>query len=297
MSRFVIGRSAGCGALLRLTVIAAAIGLVAPAASVAQQERDVAWEILSVGVGEDTRLRDIDPILTQVFMPSFDHDVKVTSIVQRFPIDPRELGLARAKGQGVASFGCLGQASTSNFGTQRVKFDRYGNVAATEMVPGDEDCQLYPVQWNFRGNQNQPGGSSVTVRTVVQRIAGGADPGCFDLNTLCLGQDNRFKAETDWRGPRQEGSAVPLATSLGGGVFWFFDPDNIEMTIKVLDGCNVNNHFWIWAAAATDVEVTLTVTDTVTGSVREYGNDLGTPFEPVLDTQAFATCDASPPQD
>jgi hypothetical protein len=34
----------------------------------------------------------------------------------------------------------------------------------------------------------------------------------------------------------------------------------------------------------------MAVTDTQTGQVREYTNDLGTVFEPILDTSAFATC-------
>ena len=44
----------------------------------------------------------------------------------------------------------------------------------------------------------------------------------------------------------------------------------------------------------TDVEVTLTVVDTWTGEVWERETALGEPFPPVLDSQAFHTCDALP---
>ena len=42
-------------------------------------------------------------------------------------------------------------------------------------------------------------------------------------------------------------------------------------------------------------EATLTVTDTLSGQVQVYANTLGTPFEPVLDTDAFDTCPRSGP--
>jgi hypothetical protein len=34
----------------------------------------------------------------------------------------------------------------------------------------------------------------------------------------------------------------------------------------------------------------LTVTDTQTGTIETYTNPQGTPFEPIQDTNAFATC-------
>lgn len=76
------------------------------------------------------------------------------------------------------------------------------------------------------------------------------------------------------------------------GVFFFFDPDNIEMVVKVLDACNLEgfNSFWVFAGGLTNVEVELTVTDTQTGQIKTYSNPLNTPFQPIQDTQAFATC-------
>ncbi len=77
------------------------------------------------------------------------------------------------------------------------------------------------------------------------------------------------------------------------GEFFFFNPNNTEFLIKVLDGVNGTNafgHFWVFAAATTDVEYTLRVTDTVTGATKSYEDPLGTPAPAVVDTQAFATC-------
>ena len=86
-----------------------------------------------------------------------------------------------------------------------------------------------------------------------------------DRNTVGAFND-RFKYSVEAR------NAAGLTISGGAGraddgqtLFYFFDPANWEMLVKVLDGCEINNHFWVFAAAATDVEYTLTVTDTETG--------------------------------
>ncbi|MEE8522333.1 MAG: hypothetical protein V3T72_00245, partial [Thermoanaerobaculia bacterium] len=79
-------------------------------------------------------------------------------------------------------------------------------------------------------------------------------------------------------------------SSQDSGLFWFFDPDNWEMMIKVLDGCGFNDHFWVFASATTNVEYTLRVTDTQTGVMKEYFNPLGNAAPAITDTGAFATC-------
>ena len=71
---------------------------------------------------------------------------------------------------------------------------------------------------------------------------------------------------------------------------WVFSANNWEMLIKVLDGCAINDHYWVFAAATTTVEYTLTVTDTITDVVAEYFNPLGVAAAAVTDTDAFATC-------
>ena len=110
-----------------------------------------------------------------------------------------------------------------------------------------------------------------------------------DNTTLCL-NDGRFRVRAAFRtgGPVQEARAVGLTAD--SGYFWFFNPANIEIVVKVLDGCAVNNHYWNFLAGLTNVEVTTTVTDTLSGETKVYTNQAGTPFAPVQDTSAFATC-------
>ena len=62
--------------------------------------------------------------------------------------------------------------------------------------------------------------------------------------------------------------------SAAGGYFWFFGPDDIELSVKILDGTPVNGHIWVFYASLTDVEFDLTVSDNLspTGAARTYHN-------------------------
>jgi streptogramin lyase len=108
---------------------------------------------------------------------------------------------------------------------------------------------------------------------------------------LCLG-GARFRAEAQWRRPTDSAPSAGNAVSITAdtGYFWFFDASNIEVVVKVLNGCPVDGHYWVFAGGLTNVEVTLTVTETNTGTTRTYTNPLGTAFLPIQDTSAFATC-------
>jgi hypothetical protein len=86
----------------------------------------------------------------------------------------------------------------------------------------------------------------------------------------------RFTAEVSWRDPfggQGLGRSVPVTDDTGS--FWFFDPANLELLVKVLDGRPVNGHFWVFVGALSNVEYTLIVTDRSTGRQRTYRNDQG----------------------
>ncbi|HWZ86759.1 MAG TPA: hypothetical protein VN032_11190 [Thermoanaerobaculia bacterium] len=109
-----------------------------------------------------------------------------------------------------------------------------------------------------------------------------------DAHTLCL-NNGRFSVTATFQqtpeGPSSPATAVPLTADTG--YFWFFDSANVEMVVKVLTGCSVNNEYWVFAGGLTDVGVQMTVTDTVTGAVKMYSNAFGTPFQPIQDSSAF----------
>lgn len=104
--------------------------------------------------------------------------------------------------------------------------------------------------------------------------------------SLCLAS-NRFRVGVSWRDPSgatRAGQAIALTANTGS--FWFFDPTNLELVVKILDGRPVNGKFWAFLAALTDLEFTLTVTDTETGAVKTYFNSQGQ-LASLADTSAF----------
>jgi hypothetical protein len=84
-----------------------------------------------------------------------------------------------------------------------------------------------------------------------------------------------------------EGVANTSPITTDTGAFWFFEPDNLELLIKVLEGCAINDSWWVFATGLTDVEVELVVTDTSTGAERRWLSAAGSAFRPAFDTSAF----------
>ena len=116
-------------------------------------------------------------------------------------------------------------------------------------------------------------------------------PGCVEsASALCLG-GGRFSVTAEWRdylGHRGVGHSYPLTTD--SGLFWFFTEANLEVLVKVVDACSAFGRHWVYAAATTDVEYTLTATDTVTGRSRRYFNPRGRNSPAITDSDAFSTC-------
>ena len=116
----------------------------------------------------------------------------------------------------------------------------------------------------------------------------GAIPCITSSDVLCLGPGSRFQARVAWTNPfnGQTGTGHALPLTADTGTFWFFGDQNLELMVKVLDGTAVNGHFWVYAGSLSNVEYTLTVTDTVTGAERSYHNP---PFQfaSLADVDAF----------
>jgi photosystem II stability/assembly factor-like uncharacterized protein len=146
------------------------------------------------------------------------------------------------------------------------------NLAALALAPGNPTV----VYAGTRGNS--------VFQLTVQRAETSCSPGA---TTFCLG-GGRFRVETSFRASQVSltSSAHTLSVSSETGGFWFFDPDNLELVVKVLDGRSVNGKFWVFYGALTNVEYTITVTDTETGATRTYFNPQGQ-IASVADTSAF----------
>ena len=104
----------------------------------------------------------------------------------------------------------------------------------------------------------------------------------------------RFAVEVSWRDfGGDTGVGTLVFQSEDSAVFWFFQAENWELMVKVIDGCAFNDHFWVFSAATTDVEFTLRVRDTQTDQERIYVNALGDAAPAVTDSGAFPTCEGS----
>lgn len=78
-----------------------------------------------------------------------------------------------------------------------------------------------------------------------------------------------------------------------------FDPRSVQTTeeagavgllVKVIDGCGLNDRYWVFVAGTTNVEWTLDVRDVRTDQVKTNTNPLGVHSTATTDTEAFATC-------
>ncbi|MFY9822964.1 MAG: metallophosphoesterase [Thermoanaerobaculia bacterium] len=164
----------------------------------------------------------------------------------------------------------------------------FTTLRANSEARNDQDLGILKLRLRTDGYDWQ----FLPVRGASYTDAGSA--GCHhapDASALFLGH-GRFRAEAAWRDAAGNSGVGKLAAPAadGSGLFWFFSPDNWELMVKVIDGCALNGHFWVYAAGTTDVEYTLTVTDTLTGRTARYENPLGRAAPAITDTEAFSTC-------
>ena len=157
-----------------------------------------------------------------------------------------------------------------------------------EFNPGLADLDQFPDTgtWEFCGRpKGTPAGwAAVSFQEVNEKNKIGAayhavgpreDKCKVDQTTLCLGPGGRFKTQMMARDSADDPlQAVQTVLFDDFGYFFSNDPE-WEVVIKVLDACNFEgfNSFWVFAAGTTDVEVTLTVTDTQAGVSRTYTDE------------------------
>nr|HRC84316.1 trypsin-like peptidase domain-containing protein [Thermoanaerobaculia bacterium] len=99
-------------------------------------------------------------------------------------------------------------------------------------------------------NADVDGAFSVTFPSISTFLTGGGGNLCIeDADTACL-VGNRFKVEVSYQtGPPQNLSGQAMVAPAGtdnSGLFYFFNGDNWEMLLKVLDACSLNNRFWVF---------------------------------------------------
>jgi hypothetical protein len=201
------------------------------------------------------------------------------------------------------------QAFTSGFGvvftdvdnstsTTLQFFDQTGNTLGTFAVPpgvsASQNLSFLGVSFNAgervarvritSGNaplgpfDAPPGTDVVAMDDFIYGEPQSLQAGCLtDASSLCLGL-GRFKVQATFRTTSQTTAAPAAATPIASdsGAFSFFSANNLELMVKVVDGRAVNARFWVFIGSASNVEYTVTVTDTTNGFVRTYFNPQGT---------------------
>lgn len=215
-----------------------------------------------------------------------EDDGAVTLTVER--IDGVE-GAVTASYTTVNGTAIAGQDYTGSSGTVSFGDGEGGSQSFDVPIRDDalsEDAETFQVQLGNPTGGVALGTPSRADVTIVD------DEPCIESETVaCLGA-GRFRVTVTWRDfddATGDGHHVP-ATSNDSTLLWFFDETNWEMLVKVINGCGFNQRFWVFAAATTNIEYTLRVTDTFTGEVASYTNPLGTAAPALTDIEALDTC-------
>jgi hypothetical protein len=170
----------------------------------------------------------------------------------------------------------LGHTKTANF----------ANSPGTVQLPFSLDSTG---TWTLSANNNSS--TFQTGNYTINLTCGSSAPGCVPNDTTLCVENGRFSVKATFdAGHGNAGDAHAVALTGDTGYLWFFAAANVEAVVKVLNGCSLNSKWWVFAGGLTNVAVTLTVTDTKTGTVKTYNNPAKTTFQPIQDTSAFATC-------
>ncbi len=114
-------------------------------------------------------------------------------------------------------------------------------------------------------------GSSITDRC---GIPASEDP--LAGETVLWFHECRFYARVEVDDPRTTvGVATGSSLTEESGYFWFFNESNVEITVKVLDGVELNGYCWVFMSDMTDVNYRLEIRDVWSGNAWTHSNDEG----------------------
>ena len=125
---------------------------------------------------------------------------------------------------------------------------------------------------------------------------------CFERypEVSCLGQvgnqGSRFEIRGEWT--TAQGSTGPMRQAFYAGEaigLYFFGRENVEIFVKILDGCAINDHHWLLVAGLTDVGVDLRIRDLAGGGQKVFHTAPGQAFTPSIDVRAFPCSSLSSP--
>lgn len=175
--------------------------------------------------------------------------------------------------------------AASDNGAQGVHFSSFSNMVLT----GNQSYYLVTAGSEPAAQGNFTSFVSCTGATRI--LAGDGAMPAYDGRYGEL-RKGRFRISATWKNFADvtgNGTFVPLGSE-DSGIVWFFTPASFELMIKIVDGCSLNNRYWVFLAALTNVEFHVTVYDTWTETTKVYDNTLGVSAAATTDINAFQTC-------
>ncbi len=156
---------------------------------------------------------------------------------------------------------------------------------SSRILSGRPTAVSGPAEYTYTATDAEGGSASLSFTIEVVEPEGN----CRSTAAATCLQDSRYEVTVDWwtaDGQSGEAAVAGVGTA-DSGLFWFFSSTNWELLVKVLDACAVNDHHWVFGAATTDLGYRVKVTDTESGSVREYQNEAGQAAPAIADVTAF----------
>jgi concanavalin A-like lectin/glucanase superfamily protein len=178
---------------------------------------------------------------------------------------------------------------------------RLWNVArSVDQIRGSINVPINAAQtglvavWSLDGNGNDALGvynGSIVGTVPFLTFPVTLNCGAGSATSACL--NTRFAVSIQFRDPNT--GVVGTGQVVGcpnpdSALFWFFASNAWEVMVKTINACALDNHYWAFSAATTNVFYRLNVTDVRAGVNKIYFNYPGPPAPAVTDTAAFATC-------
>ena len=171
-----------------------------------------------------------------------------------------------------------------------------GKTADTRSDTAAFPCDAAAASWAAssgvaRDWSGEPSRAGLVESGPVSRTAGvlaGAETDCTPEGPVLTLKDGYGVSMCYETAEGETGQAVDWELdSQQSGLLYFFDRNNVEVLIKVLDGCGINGHRWVFVAPVTDLAFNLIVTSP-DGEVWRHSNRLGRTADAASDTSAFA---------
>jgi hypothetical protein len=165
-------------------------------------------------------------------------------------------------------------------------FDEASKLCVGWLTGGEASCSrpdLYDVYGKLAVSWNGGGAPASRLRDWLDPVGTGANrvlagrnattvvgPCVPDATTMCL-LSGRYEAKVTWRNPFNNDSGIGGAAPFTdfSGFFWFTDPANLELMLKVLELDGVIKVFY---GQLTDLEFQLTLREVATGLTKVYSN-------------------------